>query len=93
MKCVLDWGSKALTGIDGFCKNSQLFHLPDPGINNTNLTKGAKDKLLQLPKNMENSLIFRWIGLLTEEWSWKHSGKSGNLRTRFLSFLGKVRKI
>ena len=27
MKCVLDWESKALTGIDGLRQNSQLFRL------------------------------------------------------------------
>ena len=51
MKCVLDWGSKALTGIDGLCQNRQLFHL-QPNINNTNPTKGPTDKLLQNPEKL-----------------------------------------
>ena len=43
MKCVLDWGSKALTGIDGLCQNRQLFHT-QPKMNNTNPAKRTADR-------------------------------------------------
>ena len=41
MKCVLDWESKALTGIDGLCQNSQLFHF-QTNINNENPATSAR---------------------------------------------------
>ena len=56
MKCVLDWGSKALTGIDGLCQNRQLFHL-QPNINNTNPTKGPTDKLCKTLRNSCRKLL------------------------------------